>query len=89
MKSPYNRPTKYLSVGVPKDHHVGPKALPAGLAGRLVGLAGPLVGPKARPVDQAGHREGPAAHLVVPGALPAKTEAALAANPHAGNSNRL
>src|SRR4051812_8052226 len=53
MRSPYNRPTKYLPVvGVPKDHPVGPKDHPVDravllvdprdlLGGQAVLLAGP------------------------------------------------
>jgi hypothetical protein len=37
MRSPHNRLTENPLMGAPKDHHVGPKALPVGLADRLVG----------------------------------------------------
>ncbi len=70
MRSPYNRPTKYLPVRVPKDHHVGPKALPVGpralledRVDHLVDQADLLVGQVGRLGDRADLLVGPEVHL--------------------------
>jgi hypothetical protein len=70
MRSPYNRPTKYLPVRVPKDHHVGPKALPV----RPSGPSGGPSGPSRRPRDH------PAKKISEPDPPPAREQPQVQAN---------